>query len=91
MKTFTVDFTGVKTYWEFYTALIKGLGLPDWCGKNPDVIWDMLTGYIECPPIVYLEGINKLHKELNSEKDIIIDVFQEAVKEYGEVEYTLKP
>ena len=32
MKTYFVNLTGVKTYWDFYEVLIKGLEFPDLCG-----------------------------------------------------------
>ena len=35
MKTYFVNFTGVKTYWDFYEALIKGLEFPTGAGKTP--------------------------------------------------------
>lgn len=91
MKTFTVDFTNVKTYDDFYEAFIKGLKLPDWFGKNSDALWDMLTGYIECPATIYLKGLNKLPQSLSRRKELTIEVFQEAADKYGEIEYILKP
>ena len=54
MKEYTIDFTAVKTVWYFYEAIKKGLELPDWFGKNLDALWDMLTGYIEYPAIIYI-------------------------------------
>lgn len=34
---------------EYYILIQKKMNLPDWFGKNADVLWDMLTGYIETP------------------------------------------
>ncbi len=90
MRQFTIDFTGVKTVWYFYEAIIQGLSLPGWCGKNPDAIWDMLTGYVEYPATIYLKGVNKLPKELESEKTIMIKVFQRVLDNFDDKRFTIK-
>ena len=78
MITYFVNLTGVKTYWDFYEVLIKGLEFPDWCGKTPDAIWDLLTGYAEHPAIIRIQGMNRLPKSLSDEvecfKKIIADL-----------------
>ena len=77
MKTYFVNFTGVKTYWDFYEALIKGLEFPDWCGKNTDAIWDLLTGYAEEPAIIRIQGMNRLPKSLS----VQVERFKEIIAE----------
>ena len=56
MKRYEIDLGAVKTYWDFYKALQKGLELPAWCGMNMDAIWDMLTGYYEYPAQIMVTG-----------------------------------
>ena len=38
MKRYEIDLGEVKTYWDFYKALQKGLELPAWCGMNLSLI-----------------------------------------------------
>jgi len=89
MKSFTVDFTGVKTDWQFYEVLIKGLEFPDWCGKNPDAIWDMLTGYMEYPNTIYLHRVNQLPKDLISEGELIIRILKRASEFYDDESFEI--
>ena len=90
MKQFTIDFANVKTYFNFYEAIIKGLQLPDWCGDNPDAIWDMLTGYIEFPATIRLHGTSLLPKDLESEMKMFIDMFEEIPETYDYIRFTLE-
>ena len=89
MKQFTIDFANVKTYFNFYEAIIAGLQLPDWCGKNPDAIWDMLTGYIEYPATIRLHGTALLLKDLESEMNMFADMFKEISDTYDYTRFTL--
>ena len=62
MKVYEIDLKGVKTYLEFYPKIIKSMGFPDWCGENPDAIWDMLTWEIVPPAVIRIKGVNGLPK-----------------------------
>ena len=68
---------------EFYDLIQKRMNLPDWFGKNPDALWDMLTGHIETPCEITLvafgEEKNKYNKLVISQ---IIECFQDAEKNY---------
>ena len=90
MKQFTINFAGVKTYYNFYEAIIKGLQLPDWCGDNPDAIWDMLTGYMEFPATIRMQGTALVPKDLMGEMDLLMNIFQRVEDIYDEIKYTLK-
>ena len=90
MKPYIVDFTGVKTYWQLYEAVMKGLDLPEWFGKNADALWDVLTGYIEYPATIYLYGVNKFPKDLVSEREEIIKMFREASNYCNKIIYEVK-
>ena len=90
MKEFVIDFKGVKTYLGFYEALIKGLEFPDWCGKNPDAIWDLLTGYMEHPATIYIKGIGSLPKDLEDEADLMMKIFYRAVDWYARINLVVR-
>lgn len=82
MKQYRVNLSDVETREEFYIRIIKGLKFPDWCGKNPDAIWDMLTGYMEHDATVYIEGLNSLTAALENDVKILYRILEEAVKLY---------
>jgi RNAse (barnase) inhibitor barstar len=90
MKELIIDFRNVKTYWEFYEVIIKGLELPKWCGKNPDAIWDLMLGNQEHSVKVIVLGIDQLPREFNEikEVEIIKRVFDRASNYFGDHEYT---
>ena len=91
MDKYTIDFTEVKTVWYFYEAIIKGLEVPEWCGKNLDALWDILTGFIDAPAVVYFKGVNKLPNELQEEMEDILRIFTRAVNwhDKGEFEFEI--
>lgn len=68
---------------EFYDIIQKKMELPDWFGKNPPALWDMLTGYIETPCEITLIGFDREENEYNKKVlGYILERFQDAEKEY---------
>ncbi len=65
MKQYTIDFSSVKTYDDFYDAISEGLEFPSWFGRNLDAVWDLLTGHIEYPADIHIKGASELSKDLN--------------------------
>ena len=90
MKQFTINFANVKTLFGFYDAIIAGLELPDWCGKNSSAIWDMLTGYLEYPVTIRIHGASLLPKEYEDEMDLLMKIFQRAEDRYDDIKITIK-
>ncbi len=84
MKQYTVDFSKTKTWWEFHQALKKGLGLPEYYGKNADALWDCMTSDIENPAIIYIKGVKDLPKELDREIQLTLEVFKDTEEWYAE-------
>ena len=90
MKQFTIDFANVETIFGFYDAIIAGLKLPDWCGKNPSAIWDMLTGHIEYPATIRLHGTAMLPIEYKDEMDLLMKIFQRVEDRYDYIKFAIK-
>lgn len=78
MVEYVVDFTDANDFWSFYRAIITGLDFPDWCGRNADAIWDMLTGHMKYPDVIRFKGFNSLPKGLDDLKQKTIRVFERA-------------
>lgn len=85
MRRYEIDFQDCKTYWQLYEAIIKGMQFPDWCGKNPDAIWDFMTSNIDTPAVVYLKEFDNLPQNLKEEKMLLLNIFEEAVKWYKDL------
>lgn len=90
MNLYEINFENSSTYWIFYGAIISGMHFPDWCGKNADAIWDMLTTHIKTPAIIYLKNINGISRELEEEKNIIFSIFSKIENWYKEINKSVK-
>ena len=88
MEQYTIDFSGVKTYWFFYNAIIVGLDFPDWCGQNLDAIWDMLIRHMDAPVTIYVKGIYTLPESLTEKKDLFLKILNRAVNWYAKINQT---
>ena len=70
---------------EFYDVIQKKMELPEWFGKNPAALWDMLTGWIDLPCEITLVGFNREENEIdNYYLKFIIECFLDAEKDYPE-------
>lgn len=90
MNLYEINFENSNTYWNFYEAIINGMKFPDWCGKNADAIWDMLTTDIKTPAIIYLKNTDSISTELEEEKNIIFDIFEKTENWYKEINKNIK-
>ena len=78
MKQYTINFDKVNTYYDFYNAIITGLNFSDWCGQNPDAVWDLLTGYFSAPAEITVTGVKNLPANLLPEWQICKKTFANA-------------
>jgi len=86
MEYYTIDFTGVTNLSDFYQRIIKGLDFPDWCGENPDAIWDLLTGHMDAPAHIMVIGSNNLSEFLAYEYTFIKKVFDRTIEWYKDLD-----
>ncbi len=84
-KIFQIDFSSVNSLWDIHEAITNGLSLPEFYGKNPDALWDCLTGMIETPCVIYLHGLHNVPHSLSTGIAEIVEVFYSANKEMPEI------
>ena len=89
MKQYTIDFTNVKTYDEFYDAISEELDFPSWFGRNFDAVWDLLTGHIEYPANIHIKGASKLPKDLCEDIEIILELMNSTQKVHKTIYYNV--
>lgn len=83
MKKYTFNRNEFEWAEEFYEIIKQRMDLPEWFGKNPDALWDMLTGHIETPCEITMIGFNRKENEYNkNELNLIYKVFDRAEKIY---------
>lgn len=90
MRAYTINLKGVKTYGGLYEAIISGMGFPEWTGKNPDALWDMLCSDVRTPAVIYLKFFDELPKALDDERKTILKIFNRAHDWYDELGDYLK-
>lgn len=78
MKKYIINFEKVNTYYDFYNEIIKGLNLPNWCGQNPDAIWDLLTGHFGVPAEITITGIENIPVNLLAEWQLCKKAIEDA-------------
>ena len=79
---YTVVFENIQYYVDLFECIEEGRELPDYFGENLNALWDCLTGYIGTPCEIRLYGLTKLSKRWRREAQEIIDVMEDAAKEY---------
>jgi len=89
MEKRVVDFTGVKTVWDFYTCFIEPLGLIGHdCGmvegyvyaRNFNALWDLILYLYDPGTVIVLKGLNSLPKDLDDEVRITKEIFTKLEK-----------
>lgn len=87
---YTVNLRNVKTLYVLHQELKECLQFPDYYGMNMDAFWDCITCDIEIPATIHIEGINSLPKDLKEERDILIELLDDAVEWYKKIDMELK-
>ena len=89
MKYYTIDFRNVSGLSDFYQRIIKGLEFPKWCGESLDAVWDMLTGYMQCPARIDVIGWEHLTNNIRDKYQIFKETLDEAVEWYKDLDEQL--
>lgn len=77
MNTITLDFSGVKSYWELHEYLKEVFQLPEYYGRNMDALWDCLVYSFEFPTTIVLLNLSRISKELDEEVQIMLELFRD--------------
>ena len=67
MKYITLDFSGIKSYWELHEYFKKIFQLPDYYGHIMDALWDCLYYSFEFPTTIRLTNISAIPDEMQDE------------------------
>ena len=77
-----IDVTEIKTAKELQEKLKKELDFPEFYGMNWDAFWDTITGLVELPEILIINGWDKMVLTLPKESEIMKDLFEKFNKDY---------
>lgn len=81
MNTITLDFTGIKSYWELHEYFRVTFHLPEQYGRNMDALWDCLYYSFEFPTTIILKNISAIPDEMNEEVEIMLELFRDLQRE----------
>lgn len=80
-KVITIDVSKVNNSKEFQALLKSSLGMPEFYGMNWDAFWDGITGLIEMPDVLELQGWHIYKKKQSKDAKI----FEEIMKKYNDL------
>ena len=83
MHTVTLDFSGIKSYWDLHQYLKEVFSLPDYYGFNMDALWDCLYCCYDRSTTIILQNLSAVPKELDPEIKILLELFRELEQKNG--------
>lgn len=85
-KEIVLEVSQIKTPIELQTILKKKLGFPEFYGMNWDAFWDAITGLVELPDKIIINGWNNLYETLPEDARILKDILESYNKKYSNLE-----
>lgn len=85
VSTITLDFKGIRTYWELHELFKNTFHLPDYYGHNMDALWDCLYCCYNNETTIVLKNLSDIPAELSPEIKILLELFQELKEKDGVV------
>ena len=76
-EKYTIDFRGVKNYYDMHFTIRDSLDFPDYYGANWDAFWDCLTDIASRPLHVKLMGVEILQKKFPWDTDVMLKTFKD--------------
>lgn len=83
MEIVIIDGKDITSTEALHRILKDKLDFPDYYGENLNALWDCLTGWIELPLTLVWKNFEISQKELGSDADDVLELFQEAQEELG--------
>lgn len=83
MNTITLDFSGIKSYWELHEYFKEIFQLPDYYGHNMDALWDCLYCCYDSSTTIILKNLSSVSKELAPEIEIMLELFRDLTQKDG--------
>ena len=81
---YTIDFRGVKYYYDMHFTIRDSLEFPDYYGCNWDAFWDCLTDMYGDPIHIEIIGLDVIRRIFDGSADKIIEIFKEFKHNYND-------
>lgn len=89
MEIKKLNFSKCKYVYDIHQELKHSLNFPDFYGENWDALWDCLWEYYDKPVFIKIEGFNSLGENLTNTKKMMLEVFDDVVKELNGFSYKI--
>ena len=80
----TIDLGDVQGKEELHECLAQALLFPDWYGRNWDAFWDSITGLVDMPEVLELQGWSVFSVAMPNESNLLTELFGEMNEKYPE-------
>lgn len=84
-----IDVSEIKTSRELHSILKKELEFPTFYGMNWDAFWDTITGLVELPKMLVIEGWDNLVRILPNDAEILQKLLAEFNENYQTCKYNV--
>ncbi len=74
---YTIDFRGVKNYYDMHFTIRDSLDFPDYYGCNWSAFWDCLTDMLGRPIHIEIIGLDVIRRKLDGAADKIVEILKE--------------
>ena len=74
---YTIDFRGVKNYYDMHFTIRDSLDFPDYYGCNWSAFWDCLTDMLGRPIHIEIIGLDVIRRKFDGAADKIVEILKE--------------
>ncbi len=82
IKLIEVNLAAVESAAALHALLSESLGFPGWYGCNWDAFWDAITGLVEMPETLQLNGWRELETKLPRDAKLMKSCLDEMTTKY---------
>ena len=76
-EKYTIDFRGVKNYYDMHFTIRDSLDFPDYYGCNWSAFWDCLTDMLGRPIHIEIIGLDVIRRKFDGAADKIVEILKE--------------
>ncbi|MBB6671556.1 barstar family protein [Cohnella nanjingensis] len=82
LPSVTLSVGGIRSADELHALLKRELDFPDYYGMNWDAFWDAITGLVELPEELVLEGWSRLSQALPNDAKLLRELLERRNAEF---------
>ncbi|ATB56928.1 hypothetical protein NY98_19115 [Xanthomonas citri pv. fuscans] len=84
-----INLENVTSASELHALLMESLGFPGWYGRNWDAFWDAITGLVEMPEQLVLDGWQQFSQRMPEDAQLICKCLEDLSEMYPRLSSTV--